>query len=79
MIKPCKERRAGRGAPRPSGLTQQGAGQLAEASTVRTEHRFSGPWRRCVPLKRPAFSAGPRLATNRNSAAHCGKRLEYGP
>ena len=79
MIKPCQERRAGRGDPRPSGLTQQGADQLAEASGIRTERRSSSPWRRCVPLKRLAFPAETRLATKQNPAAHCGKIIEYGP
>lgn len=79
MGKACKEGRAGRGRPRSSGVTRQGAGQSVEASPIRTEQRSFVPWRRCAPLKRPAFPAGPRLATNQNPAAQCGKTIEYGP
>ena len=51
----------------------------------RTEQRSSGPWLRCVPLKRLAFPAGTRplsregWATNHNPPAHCGKLIESGP
>ena len=79
MAKGCKERHAGRGDPRPSGLTRQAAGQMAEASSFHTGHRFFARLRRCSPLNMLAYPSVLRLADDQTSAARCGKTIEYGP
>ena len=79
MAKGCKERRAGRGSPRSSGLTQQDAGQLAEAQAFRSGQRSFVHLLRCMPLNMGAYPAALRLADERIPAAHCGKIIESGP
>lgn len=79
MAKGCKERRAGRGIPRPSGLTQQAAGHMAEAYAFHTGHRFFARLQRCSPLNMPAYPSGLRQADEQTPAARCGKTSEAGP
>ena len=84
MLKRCEERHAGWAKeitrPHSNGLTLQRAGQMAEAFRAsHIERRSFAPGRRCVPLKGITLPAEPRLALTQNSAAHCGKMIEYGP
>ncbi len=80
MNEASKERRAGRGNPRPSGLTLQAVVQMAEALALfRSGQHFFARLRRCSPLNMLAYPAGLRLAGKQTSTALCGKIIESGP
>jgi len=80
MNKACQERCAGRGNPRPSGLTPQATVQVAEAlRSIRTSQRSFARLRRCSSLNMSAYPGGLRLAGRQIPAARCGKIIEYGP
>lgn len=79
MAESCKERRAGRGNPRPSSLTRQAAGQMVEVKPLHTGHRFFAHLWWCSSLNMLAYPSDLRLADEQTSAARCGKRTEFGP
>ncbi len=80
MNKACKERRAGRGNPRPSDLTLKAMIQMADdLDMVRTGRRSFDLPRRCSPLNMLAYPAALRLTGGQTPPTRYGKITEYGP
>lgn len=80
MNKASKERRAGRGNPRPSGLTKQAVVQMAEAFDLyRSGQRTFARLQRCSALNMLAYPTALRLAARQSSFVRYGKRFEYEP